>query len=150
MLLPYMPDFPLYELSTITFFLIPMLVILVVYIRMGLRIRNSVKVSLERAVQGAVHGDSKQIQSRRSVIRMLSKTLHIFPRNVSRENCNVMLIVRRCGGYFVFHLLGAVPRSAIALRSCARVRLLPGPERVAVHFKRMPLLLQHNRESHFI
>lgn len=73
MLLPYMPDFPLYELSTIIFFLIPMLVILVVYTRMGLKIRNSTKATLSSVVEGAIHGDSKQAQSRKSVIRMLSK-----------------------------------------------------------------------------
>ncbi|XP_017766346.1 PREDICTED: neuropeptides capa receptor-like [Eufriesea mexicana] len=78
MLLPYMPDFPLYELSSIVFFLIPMLVILVVYIRMGLRIRNSVKATLETVGQGSIHGDSKQIQSRRSVIRMLSAVVILF------------------------------------------------------------------------
>lgn len=77
MLLPYMPDFPLYELSTIIFFLIPMLIILVVYTRMGLKIRNSTKDTLNSVVQGAIHGDSRQIQSRKSVIKMLSKILSL-------------------------------------------------------------------------
>ncbi|XP_076760173.1 neuropeptides capa receptor [Xylocopa sonorina] len=76
MLLPYMPDFPLYELSCIIFFLIPMMVILVVYIRMGLKIRNSTKLS--SVVQGAIHGDTRQIQSRQSVIRMLSAVVILF------------------------------------------------------------------------
>ncbi|CAK9804658.1 Neuropeptides capa receptor [Anthophora quadrimaculata] len=78
MLLPYMPDFPLYELSSIIFFLIPMLVILVVYIRMGLKIRNSTKDTISSVVQGAIHGDSRQTQSRRSVIRMLSAVVILF------------------------------------------------------------------------
>ena len=78
MLLPYMPNFPLYELSSIIFFLIPMLVILVVYARMGVRIRNSTNSAINSVVQGAIHGDSRQIQSRKSVIRMLSKIFLIF------------------------------------------------------------------------
>ena len=78
MLLPYMPDFPLYELSTIIFFLIPMLVILVVYTRMGLKIRNSTKATLSSVVEGGIHGDSKQAQSRKSVIRMLSAVVILF------------------------------------------------------------------------
>ena len=78
MLLPYMPKFPLYELSCIIFFLIPMLVILVVYTRMGLRIRNSTRETLNSVVQGAIHGDSKQTQSRKSVIRMLSAVVILF------------------------------------------------------------------------
>ncbi|XP_003696837.2 neuropeptides capa receptor-like [Apis florea] len=78
MLLPYMPDFPLYELSTIIFFLIPMLIILVVYTRMGLKIRNSTNNTLNSVVQGSIHGDSRQIQSRRSVIKMLSAVVILF------------------------------------------------------------------------
>ncbi|CAL7936953.1 unnamed protein product [Xylocopa violacea] len=78
MLLPYMPDFPLYELSCIIFFFIPMMVILVVYIRMGLKIRNSTKDTLNSVMQGAIHGDSRQIQSRQSVIRMLSAVVIMF------------------------------------------------------------------------
>lgn len=70
MLLPDMPRLPLYELSCIVFFLIPMLVILVVYTRMGLKIKSSTKKMLG-PIQGFVHGDSRQTQSRKS-IRMLS------------------------------------------------------------------------------
>lgn len=87
MLLPYMPKFPLYELSSIIFFFIPMLVILVVYTRMGLRIWNSTRDTLNSVVHGTIHGNSRQIQSRKSVIRMLSKTelfvLVIFYNNSS-------------------------------------------------------------------
>ncbi|KZC04373.1 PREDICTED: neuropeptides capa receptor-like [Dufourea novaeangliae] len=75
MLLPYMPKFPLYELSSIIFFLIPMLVILVVYTRMGWKIRNSTR---DVVVRGAIHGDSRRVQSRRSVIRMLSAVVIMF------------------------------------------------------------------------
>lgn len=78
MLLPYMPNFPLYELSTVIFFLIPMLIILVVYTRMGARIRDSANNAMNSVVQSAIHGDSRQIQSRKSVIRMLTAVVILF------------------------------------------------------------------------
>lgn len=74
MLLPDMPRLPLYELSCIVFFLIPMLIILVVYTRMGLKIKSSTKKTLG-PIHGFVHGNSRQTQSRKSIIRMLSMTL---------------------------------------------------------------------------
>ncbi|KAG7198423.1 hypothetical protein KM043_005811 [Ampulex compressa] len=78
MLLPYMPRFPLYELSSIIFFLVPMLVILVVYTGIGLKIRNSTRETLGPMVQGTIHGDTKQVQSRKSVIRMLIAVVIMF------------------------------------------------------------------------
>ncbi|XP_053999844.1 neuropeptides capa receptor-like isoform X1 [Hylaeus anthracinus] len=79
MLLPYMPNFPLYELSSIIFFFIPMLVILVVYSRIGWKIRNSTRDTLHSVAHGgAIHGDSRQMQSRKSVIRMLSAVVILF------------------------------------------------------------------------
>ncbi|CAD6237019.1 GSCOCG00002107001-RA-CDS [Cotesia congregata] len=68
MLLPNMPTFPLYELSCLVFFLIPLLLIMVLYIRMGLRIQST---TLGRSIEGTVHGETKQVQSRKSIIRML-------------------------------------------------------------------------------
>ncbi|XP_066600212.1 neuropeptides capa receptor-like [Prorops nasuta] len=73
MLLPCMPNFPLYELSCTFFFLIPMLVILFVYAKMGLEIRRSVREQL-----GSVHRDVHHIQSRKSIIRMLSAVVIMF------------------------------------------------------------------------
>ncbi|XP_076282853.1 neuropeptides capa receptor [Lasioglossum baleicum] len=78
MILPNMPDFPLYELSSIIFFMIPMLVILVVYTRMGLKIRSSTQDTLKSVVHSAIHGESKQIQYRRSVVRMLCVVVIMF------------------------------------------------------------------------
>jgi len=78
MLLPDMPKFPLYELSCIVFFLIPMLVILVVYTRMGLKIKSSTKETLGPIQASYIHGDHRQIQSRKSIIRMLSTMIMIF------------------------------------------------------------------------
>lgn len=78
MLLPDMPKFPLYELSCIVFFAIPMLVILVLYTRMGLKIKRATKEALG-SIQGSyIHGDHRRVQSRKSVIKMLSTTVLIF------------------------------------------------------------------------
>ncbi|XP_032663554.1 neuropeptides capa receptor-like [Odontomachus brunneus] len=77
MLLPNMPSFPLYELSFVVFFLIPMLVILFVYVKMGLKIRSSTKDALG-PIPGSVHGEYRQMQSRKSVIRMLSVVVIMF------------------------------------------------------------------------
>ncbi|XP_012288106.1 neuropeptides capa receptor isoform X2 [Orussus abietinus] len=78
MLLPDMPNFPLYELSCIVFFLLPMLVILVVYTRMGLMIWSSAHSSLNPVIQGSVHRDNRQVQSRKTVVRMLSAVVVMF------------------------------------------------------------------------
>ncbi|XP_044577944.1 neuropeptides capa receptor-like [Cotesia glomerata] len=75
MLLPNMPTFPLYELSCLVFFLIPLLLIMVLYIRMGLRIQST---TLGRSIEGTVHGETKQVQSRKSIIRMLSAVVVTF------------------------------------------------------------------------
>ncbi|XP_008559875.1 neuropeptides capa receptor [Microplitis demolitor] len=77
MLLPDMPDFPLYELSCVIFFLIPMIIILVVYTRMGLKIRNSACSTQNSMVQSA-HLESRQIQSRKSIVRMLTAVVVMF------------------------------------------------------------------------
>lgn len=70
MLLPNMPKFPLYELSCLIFFLLPMMSIAVLYVRMGLRIQSN---GLGRSIEGSVHGETRQAQSRKAIIRMLSK-----------------------------------------------------------------------------
>ena len=72
MLKENMPDFPLYQLSCILFFLIPMVFIAVLYVRIGLRIQSD---SLAQNVEGYVHGETKQAQSRKTITRMLSKCL---------------------------------------------------------------------------
>ncbi|XP_020282937.1 neuropeptides capa receptor-like [Pseudomyrmex gracilis] len=77
MLLSNMPNYPLHELSCVLFFLIPMLVILILYTRMGFKIKKSTENALDK-IQGAVHGDYRQIESRKSVIRMLSAVVVMF------------------------------------------------------------------------
>ncbi|KAG5315953.1 CAPAR protein, partial [Acromyrmex insinuator] len=75
MLLPNMPKFPLYELSCLIFFFVPMLSIAVLYVRMGLRIQSN---GLGRSIEGSVHGETRQAQSRKAIIRMLSAVVVTF------------------------------------------------------------------------
>ncbi|CAL1689338.1 unnamed protein product [Lasius platythorax] len=75
MLLPNMPKFPLYELSCLIFFLVPMLSIAVLYVRMGLRIQSN---GLGRSIEGSVHGETRQAQSRKAILRMLSAVVITF------------------------------------------------------------------------
>ncbi|XP_076640709.1 neuropeptides capa receptor [Halictus rubicundus] len=71
MLKESMPKFPLYEMSCLLFFLLPMAFIAVLYIRMGQRIQIS-------SLEGAVHGETRQAHSRRTIIRMLSAVVITF------------------------------------------------------------------------
>lgn len=75
---------PMYELSFLFFFFIPMLVILLMYTRIGLKIRSRSRHSLGKRVEGTVHGETKRSQSRKSIIRMLSEYLTICPTYVLR------------------------------------------------------------------
>lgn len=47
------------------------------YTRMGLKVRNSTQNALD-CMEGSIHGQYKQIQSRKSVIRMLSAVVIMF------------------------------------------------------------------------
>lgn len=55
-----------------------MLVILVVYTRMSLEIKKSTKYKSGPIVHGSIHGEMRQIQSRKSTIRMLSAVVVMF------------------------------------------------------------------------
>lgn len=78
---------PIYELSSLLFFLVPMMIIIILYVLIGLQIRQSSRHSLGKQMQGAVHGETKQIQSKKSIVRMLGNnnngitfaTLHCQP-----------------------------------------------------------------------
>uniref|UniRef100_A0A336L8B3 CSON001786 protein n=1 Tax=Culicoides sonorensis TaxID=179676 RepID=A0A336L8B3_CULSO len=64
----------LWEVSTCIFFAIPMAVMIILYGRMGLRIRSRTKKAAEVAlgkVHGSIHDETKTAQSRRAIIRML-------------------------------------------------------------------------------
>lgn len=66
---------PIYELSSLLFFLVPMMIIIILYILIGLQIRQSSRHSLGKQIQG---GDTKQIQSKKSIVRMLGNYYNIF------------------------------------------------------------------------
>lgn len=63
--------FPLIEVSTLVFFIIPMLIIAVQYSKMGISISKTAK-SVRKNVNGS-GSKTKRVQSNRSVIKMLSK-----------------------------------------------------------------------------
>ncbi|XP_025410933.1 neuropeptides capa receptor [Sipha flava] len=69
---------PIYELSSLLFFLVPMVIIIILYVLIGLQIRQSSRHSLGKQMQGAVHGETKQIQSKRSIVRMLAAVVIAF------------------------------------------------------------------------
>lgn len=67
------PEFPIYELSCVVFFLIPMIILLFLYLQMSLKIHKSIKNCLGSDFSNtSVHQESTKIRSRRTVIRMLS------------------------------------------------------------------------------
>ncbi|XP_055676900.1 neuropeptides capa receptor [Lutzomyia longipalpis] len=71
--------FPLWELSTCIFFVVPMVVIVVLYTRIGLRIRSRTRHTVALGVQqGSVHNESRQTQSRKAIIRMLAAVVITF------------------------------------------------------------------------
>lgn len=72
MLLDHMPNFPLYELSSMVFFFVPLLVIIVLYAKMGIKIRSTFNLTKEKNL-GLFHKETQYIRSRRGVIKMLSK-----------------------------------------------------------------------------
>ena len=64
-----MPPTFLFEASFFLFFLIPMIIMVVLYIRMGLKIRSTTRFG----ENSNVHGESRQAQSRKAILRMLGK-----------------------------------------------------------------------------
>lgn len=69
---------PVYELSSLLFFLVPMMIIIVLYVLIGLQIRQSSRHSLGKQMKGNVHGETKQIQSKKSIVRMLGDYIIYF------------------------------------------------------------------------
>jgi hypothetical protein len=106
------PDnFPLYETSSVVFFLLPMVILVVLYTRMGLLITR-------RQGLGESHRTNK---SRKSILRMLGecgeKRLRrfVFARFKARGSNEYVTCHCSCGRDIVFRVLGAVPSAASAL-----------------------------------
>ncbi|XP_059609125.1 neuropeptides capa receptor isoform X2 [Phlebotomus argentipes] len=71
--------FLLLELSTCIFFIIPMIVMVVLYTKIGLRIRSRTRHTVALGVQqGSLHNESRQTQSRKAIIRMLAAVVIFF------------------------------------------------------------------------
>nr|XP_029731357.1 neuropeptide F receptor-like isoform X2 [Aedes albopictus]XP_029731362.1 neuropeptide F receptor-like isoform X2 [Aedes albopictus]XP_029731368.1 neuropeptide F receptor-like isoform X2 [Aedes albopictus] len=70
---------PLWELSTCLFFAGPMVVMIVLYGRMGMQIRSRTQRTEELGVRnGSVNGPSRVSQSRKAIIRMLAAVVITF------------------------------------------------------------------------
>lgn len=76
-MLDYPDGFPLWELSTCLFFVIPMVLIMILYGRMGMQIRSRTTQQLG-VQQGSMHKESRHQQSRKAVIRMLAAVVITF------------------------------------------------------------------------
>lgn len=68
-------NLPIYEISFVVFFFVPLCVIIALYTKIGLQIRTN---SLGKSVDGTVHGETKKSQSRKSIIRMLCEQFNSF------------------------------------------------------------------------
>ncbi|XP_050682836.1 neuropeptides capa receptor-like isoform X2 [Leptidea sinapis] len=78
-----LPSWHICELSSFLFFILPGIIILCLYVRMGLRIRCSHSHTAGGAatlngVNGSVHGEARQAQSRKNIIRMLAAVVIAF------------------------------------------------------------------------
>ncbi|XP_050333622.1 neuropeptides capa receptor isoform X1 [Bactrocera neohumeralis] len=73
----YPEEFPLFEISFCFFFVIPMLLIIILYGKMGAQIRFSTTLQLG-VQQGSMHRESRHQQSRKAVIRMLAAVVVTF------------------------------------------------------------------------
>ncbi|KAE8752645.1 Periviscerokinin Receptor [Frankliniella occidentalis] len=71
-------SYMVYETSSLLFFLLPMLVMVVIYGRIGSKIRSRGRHSLGKRVEGTMHGETKQTQTRKAIIRMLSAVVIAF------------------------------------------------------------------------
>ncbi|XP_075982262.1 neuropeptides capa receptor-like isoform X2 [Anticarsia gemmatalis] len=77
------PSWYLCELSSLFFFILPGVIILGLYVRMGLRIRSTHahkpgSPGTLNGVNGSVHGEARQAQSKKTIIRMLAAVVVAF------------------------------------------------------------------------
>ena len=74
-------QWPLVEMATFVFFIVPMGILCLLYLRIGIKIASR-RTSLGRGrnVQGGVHhsNESRQSSSRRTILRMLGKSTLLF------------------------------------------------------------------------
>ncbi|XP_058797073.1 neuropeptides capa receptor-like [Phymastichus coffea] len=70
-------NFPLYELSTMLFFLVPMLVIMILYAKMGMQIHESLR-GTKKANVNQFNKEAQHVKSRRGIVKMLSAVVITF------------------------------------------------------------------------
>lgn len=66
-------NLPLTEMSSVIFFILPMVIIAILYTNMGIAISRASKSKFENKVKGSIHRKNKKNQSNKSIIRMLCK-----------------------------------------------------------------------------
>jgi len=85
-------NWPLVEMATFIFFIVPMGILCLLYLRIGIRIRRTSLGRGRNAQAGAVHhcNESQRSSSRKNILRMLGKTLSSsnIIRNFLSHNSN--------------------------------------------------------------
>ncbi|ENN78959.1 hypothetical protein YQE_04578, partial [Dendroctonus ponderosae] len=64
-------NIPLTELSSLIFFIVPTVIIAVLYCNMGITIAKASRTKFENKVKGSIHRKNKKHQNNKSIIRML-------------------------------------------------------------------------------
>ena len=72
---------PLSEISSILFFFVPMILIVLLYTRMSFKISQRNQYTLGVSVRCSVNGAYTKIQNKAAIIRMLGKLLHAIFSN---------------------------------------------------------------------
>ncbi|CAH4034883.1 unnamed protein product [Pieris brassicae] len=74
-----MASSPLLELSSIFFFFLPAIFILCLYVTMGCHIRSTrINKKTKGILHGQIHGETRQVKSRKAIIRMLVAVVIAF------------------------------------------------------------------------
>ena len=85
---------PLFELATILFFILPMILLSLLYIRIGIRIRRTSLGRGSNTLSGTINqpNASKRTSSRKNALRMLGNIVFPF-RSIALSSCVVLLLI---------------------------------------------------------
>ncbi|XP_075235062.1 neuropeptides capa receptor-like, partial [Lycorma delicatula] len=72
------PNWPIYEISSLGFFFLPLVFLIIGYARMGHAIRTRHRRTLGDRLSGTVHGEARNLHARKSTIRMLTAVVTTF------------------------------------------------------------------------
>lgn len=88
-------QWPLVEMATFIFFIVPMGILCLLYLRIGIRIRRT-SLGRGRNVQGVVHhsNESRQSSSRRTILRMLGELIYFYllPFDLLNHCCQIICL----------------------------------------------------------